>query len=91
MAAATDSERNDERNDKRLRWRCRRGSKELDVLLSTFVDAHYHRLDAADRGRFDRLLDSADPQLTDWLCHRAPPEDPGIANIVERILAAHRA
>ena len=77
--------------NRRLRWRCRRGTRELDLILTAFVDAHYDGLSEAERRRFERLLESADPQLTDWLCHDAQPADKEIASIVKRILATHRA
>ena len=80
-----------ERTNKRLKWRCRRGTKELDLILSTFVDYHYHGLNETERRLFDQLLESADPQLADWLCHGHQPADQGMAVIVERILSTHRA
>jgi len=79
-----------EKRQRQIRWRCRRGARELDLLLSAFVDRHYHALNDAERRRFDRLLQSPDPQLSDWLCHNAQPADPQIAALVKRIRAAHR-
>lgn len=79
------------RMKRRLRWRCRRGTKELDLILSAFVDHHYGGLDEAERRLFDQLLESTDPQLADWLCHGAKPTDQGMAVIVKRILSAHHA
>ncbi|MGI9311082.1 MAG: succinate dehydrogenase assembly factor 2 [bacterium] len=76
--------------DARLRWRCRRGTKELDLILSAFATRHYPRLTAVEQRRFARLLDCADPQLADWLCGGATPDDPEMASIVERILSAGR-
>ena len=79
-----------EKRRRRIQWRCRRGAKELDLILSAFVAAHYDSLTAAERRRFDRLLDCADPQLADWLCHGVTPPDHETAVLVERIRAAHR-
>jgi antitoxin CptB len=33
----------------RLRWRCRRGMKELDVLLTRYVDEHYAQASSEDQ------------------------------------------
>jgi len=79
-----------QKRQRQIRWRCRRGARELDLLLSAFVDGHYHALNDAERRQFDRLLESADPQLCDWLCHNTQPTDPEIAALVKRIRAAHR-
>ena len=39
----------DDRDFSRLRWRCRRGMLELDLLLGRFVNEHYRELDGAGR------------------------------------------
>jgi antitoxin CptB len=69
-------------------WRCRRGTRELDLILSAFVNDHYHQLNGQERQLFDQLLESTDPELTDWLCLSAQPTDQGMATIVKRILPA---
>lgn len=47
----------------RLRWRCRRGTRELDGLMLSWLDAHYPLADDADRAAFSALLDLQDPDL----------------------------
>lgn len=47
----------------RIRWRCRRGMLELDIVLDRFVARHYGELDAAGREAFDALLDMPDAEL----------------------------
>jgi antitoxin CptB len=57
-----------------LRWRCRRGVKELDVLLTRFLDNGYANLDAAERETFAALLALEDPELAGYcLAQQAPP------------------
>lgn len=51
----------------RVRWRCRRGLLELDIVLGRFVQQHYAALDAAQRAVFDELLDLPDTELWDWV------------------------
>ena len=69
----------------RLRWQCRRGMLELDVLLNRFMDQGYGELDDADRARFADLLDFEDQLLLDWFMGYAIPADPGIGRLVARI------
>lgn len=58
---------------KRIRWRCRRGTRELDALLGGWLDAHLDAADAEQLGVFDTLLDQQDPDLWDWLMGHADP------------------
>jgi antitoxin CptB len=51
----------------RMRWRCRRGMLELDIVLGRFVEKHYPALDAAQRAAFDALLDMPDVALWDMI------------------------
>ncbi|TAN07762.1 MAG: succinate dehydrogenase assembly factor 2 [Rhodanobacteraceae bacterium] len=57
-----------------MRWRCRRGTLELDALLGGWLDRHARDTDAAQLDAFDALLDCQDPDLWDWLLgHAAAP------------------
>ncbi len=49
----------------RVRWRCRRGLLELDIVLGRFVQERYPALDEEQRGVFDELLDMPDSELWD--------------------------
>ena len=61
---------------KRLRWRCRRGTRELDELLGGWLDERGASMDAVQFAAFDALLDQQDPELWDWLVgHAKPPRD----------------
>lgn len=51
----------------RVRWACRRGMLELDILLLDFFDACYHALPPADQQDFIALLESPDQALNHWL------------------------
>ena len=78
---------------KQLLWRCRRGSKELDLILSQFVSDCYHALSDNEKIEFNKLLDIEDPILTEWLCYKVMPDSQiygtGMAQIVSRILSAY--
>ena len=72
----------------RLRWRCRRGTRELDTMLGWWMDARFAETDAANQANFDALLDCADPDLWDWLTGHADPA-PRFATIIDEIRTHH--
>lgn len=69
----------------RLRWRCRRGMRELDQLLGWYLEARYTNADDAAKAAFSTLLDQQDPELWNWLSGRAVPEHPGWRSIIDEI------
>lgn len=60
---------------RRLRWMCRRGMKELDVLLEAFLAANLAALDAGKWPELEQLLAFEDDALWDGL--RGPGRSPG--------------
>lgn len=50
----------------RIRWRCRRGLLELDIVLSRFI-GQYANLDSQQKIIFDELLDLPDTRLWELL------------------------
>lgn len=75
----------DNANDSRLRWRCRRGMLELDLLLNRFLDQAYQDLNTDQRDQFDQILDYPDPLLFDLLLGHMNSSDKGISDIVSQI------
>lgn len=72
----------------RLYWQCRRGMRELDILLQGFLDRGYADLDADGRAAFAALLDCPDALLFDYLLGGTHPSDRAIADVVARIRSA---
>jgi antitoxin CptB len=72
----------------RLRWKCRRGMLELDLLLKDFMDSGYATLDEAGRQLFDRVLDYPDAVLLEWMLGRSRPTDRDVARLVDKIRSA---
>ena len=70
-----------------MRWRCRRGMLELDLVLAAFAGEALERLSAEERAAFGRLLDAADNDLWDWVSGRSDPPDPLVAGLVRRLRA----
>ena len=69
----------------KLRWRCRRGMKELDVLLTRYVEEDYLGAPPEQQAAFRVLLDSQDPLLNDYFLGRELPTDPILRALIERI------
>jgi antitoxin CptB len=74
----------------KLRWRCRRGMRELDAVLQSFVENELASLSDTDVACFERILDLPDPMLLAYLSGRNVPHDADIAHLIERIRASHR-
>jgi len=70
----------------RLRWRCRRGMRELDALLERWLDRHFADAGVEQRAAFDRLLECEDDRLWAWATGRARPEDPALAALMDQIV-----
>lgn len=67
----------------RLRWLCRRGSRELDLLLQGFLERGYPALSSLDKARFRDLLEENDPDIYAWVVGRAKPANPGYQALVD--------
>jgi antitoxin CptB len=66
----------------RLRWRCRRGLLENDLVLQRFLDAHGSALEGEKLSAFERLLDYADDELWDIVSGRSECRDPALFEVV---------
>ncbi len=69
----------------RLRWRCRRGMKELDVLLERWLARHGSVAGASEIGAFEALLDLQDPELARYLLAGEPHPEAALRSVIERI------
>ena len=66
-----------ENRRKRLRFRSwHRGTKEMDLLMGSFADAHLGEFGDSQLDRFEALLDVPEPVVYDWILGRSrPPAD----------------
>jgi len=71
-----------------LRWRTRRGLRELDLMLQRYLGEHYPSASAADQAAFVQLLEQSDADILDWMLGRSEPP-PDLANVVAA-LSPHR-
>ncbi len=72
---------------RKLAWRCRRGTRELDRMTQHYLERHYDGADAAHRRAFEALLQLPDPQLHDVLTGRASGGD--TADEIARLIRDH--
>jgi antitoxin CptB len=68
-----------------LRWRCRRGMRELDVVLERYLQQRYATAPLAEQRAFEALLELPDPQLFAYLVRRESPADPEWMNVISQL------
>ena len=73
-----------------LRWACRRGMLELDVLLNNFLTEAYPTLTLHQQTLFNQLLENNDQDLFEWFMNKTQPNDPQIKLMVDLILSHAR-
>jgi antitoxin CptB len=73
-----------------MAWRCRRGMKELDLLLSGWLETQFEHASDAQRGQFEALLELPDPQLARYLLGGERPEQAELAAVVDAVLTRTR-
>jgi len=70
----------------RLKWACRRGMLELDVLLLPFVEQAFSELTFDQQVTFERLLTCDDPDLFAWFMGHKQADDPELNDMVSMVL-----
>lgn len=72
-------------DEARLRWQCRRGMLELDLMLERFVDNCYADLPIKTKQAFHQLLKCQDQFLLDYLMGQDTPSDKDVADVAEQV------
>lgn len=67
----------------RVRWSCRRGLLELDLVLERFVTDYYERLSQREKDVFSELLKLPDNDLLDLAMGRADATDPEYGDLIK--------
>ena len=70
----------------KLKWRCRRGMRELDVLLTNYLEQRYKHAPITEQQTFQALLELSDNQLQNYLLGEVKPEDRKMLNLVWKIM-----
>jgi len=71
--------------DSALRWRCRRGMLELDILLNDFLDKSYEQLTTQQKDTLDQMLDYPDQLLFDLFLGHMQSSDNSVSDLVQAI------
>jgi antitoxin CptB len=74
----------------RMAWRCRRGMKELDLLLAGWLDTRFEQASEDQRREFEALLELPDPLLACYLLGGQRPERADLAVLIECIRGGSR-
>jgi antitoxin CptB len=72
-------------NRAQLRWRCRRGMRELDAVLQGFLEREFDGLSERQKAVFASVLNLSDPEVYGYLAQRSRPADPELAEIFDSI------
>ncbi len=71
----------------KLRWRCRRGIKELDVLLTRYADEQFRDAPESYQEAFRELLEGQDSAIYAYCFGQQRPPTPELSALIERITA----
>lgn len=69
----------------KLRWNCRRGMKELEVLLLPFLDQCYDNLPLEKKIQFVRMLGFDDASLYSWFMGYETPDDAALTLSIHEV------
>jgi len=69
----------------RLRWLCRRGMKELDLVLTNYLETHYPAATESERSGFRKLLNLQDPELYGLILGKQATDDKELAEVIRII------
>ena len=69
----------------RILWRCRRGIKEMDIVLQDFIKDSYDELNNENKSAFSKLLDEQDLDILNWILGKDKPEDTELIEIIKKI------
>lgn len=75
----------DDAEFRRLRWKCRRGMRELDQLLTRYLDRDWRQSSDEQRGVFLQLLETEDDKLWHWVMGHESPTDAALDTLVQHI------
>ena len=69
----------------RLVWRCRQGTRELEILLIRYVDSCFDSMTKEEQLTLQSLLEHSNPDLNDWLVYGATVPDRQFSVLVQKI------
>ncbi len=77
---------------KKLRYRAwHRGTREMDLVLGPYMDAHTEGMDNAALDRLEALMSEEDPPLLKWVMGQETPPDHIDKAFLAEVIADHQA
>lgn len=77
---------------KKLRYRAwHRGTREMDLVLGPYADAHMEAMDTAQLDRLEALMSEEDPHLLRWVMGQETPPDHIDREFLALVVADHHA
>ncbi|MCJ7556558.1 MAG: succinate dehydrogenase assembly factor 2 [Gammaproteobacteria bacterium] len=70
----------------RVKWRCRRGMRELDFLLGRYLEQHYPDAGPEERAGFEKFLELPDPVILSWVTGKEQPPEGVFSEIIGQLL-----
>ena len=74
----------------KLKWHCRRGMKELDVLLTRYLEHNYEQASVEEQQTFQALLELPNSELYAYLVEQKTFPDGNMQILVEKIKQFHQ-
>ena len=79
----------DTQNDlSRIKWRSRRGTKELDYLLLSYFENHYLNANTEDQESFKKILSEQDPTIIEYFANPKGISDTSVYRVIRVILGS---
>ncbi len=72
-----------------LKWQCRRGMKELDLIIEPFFEQDFLNQPEDVQKTFIKILDESDLMLFRWLLRGEKPADPQYLALIDIMLQSH--
>ena len=77
---------------KKLRYRAwHRGTREMDLVLGPYADAHTEAMDEAQLDRLEALMSEEDPPLLTWVMGQEEPPAHVDRAFLDEVIADHQA
>lgn len=74
----------------KLKWQCRRGMKELDVLLTRYLEHKYQQAPVEEQQTFQALLELPNSELYAYLVEQKTFSDKNMQILAEKIKQFHQ-
>ena len=71
--------------ENRIKWRCRQGSRELELVLIGFLQNNYSIMPRQEQVNLQQLLEHNNAELTEWLLYGADTYESDYSSLIEKI------